>query len=97
MRLARDGGHQWRFRKLLAATHRPVGLEANLAIGNAPDLAAVVYPDDPQQVKLLAIVDHRDGKAGPAIDNVKWERRIELGEGHVHDNRLKRLRFLRRA
>lgn len=66
----------------LGSAHRPIGLKPNLRIRDAPDFTAVIHADDPEQIELRPIVDHRDGETGAAINDVERDGRIELGERH---------------
>lgn len=48
---------------LFRTTHRPIHLEPDLRVWDAPDLATLVHSDDPQQIEFLPIVDYGNREA----------------------------------
>jgi hypothetical protein len=62
------------------SAHRPVLANPHLGVWRTPDFSAVVYRRHPDQIMLLAVIDHRNGISIALFKHMNRYRRIELDE-----------------
>ena len=66
--------------RFLQSPHRPVGLHPHLWIRGAPNFSGSIDCGYPDEIVLLAVVNHGQGVSITSPKNMQWNWRIELSK-----------------